>query len=557
MTPATAAQPLADRIRRASFALTLGVIGTVVAVMIGIALFEIPEDREEAHLAAIGVLGGTLAGDLDNQLTNLRELSRSPLVWTSLSDSAGRDADLKPFLAARTGTPGSLPAALVDYRGRAVAGSLPDRVPQAEIDRTVQGALGERQARARVLAEPGQALLLVAFPVIYPYTSDAIGALVSVIDLGALLERRAKGLAAGLGVEMRQADRLLLGLPGAAPGRWFLIRTSCSGRAGAEGGALGLRLYGLDNPWITPTLPAAGHHEHAGAGAGRAQLAPGRRARAAAGRTPRHPGLGELRGHLARAVGALYRDRIGDEIGLLSRTLRQALDAYEEINAQLDQRGGTHPAAGHQRGAVSRRHRRDRGKPSPSSYPEDRLVYCNRQYRDSFATAPEPPRRAPASRRSRWPAGGRTTRTAIPRRPRPGWRWRLAQHRTGSDQVLALGEGRWARDIERRTPTGYLVALRFDISELVRALQQAEAADIAKSRFLATMSHELRTPMSVLGMAQLLSLPGLQEGRRLEYAQTILQSGQALLTLLDDILDYSKIEAGRLELDLVPCLPRR
>ena len=103
MTPATAAQPLADRIRRASFALTLGVIGTVVAVMIGIALFEIPEDREEAHQAAIGVLGGTLAGDLDNQLSNLRELSRSPLVWTSLSDSAGRDASLKPFLAARAG----------------------------------------------------------------------------------------------------------------------------------------------------------------------------------------------------------------------------------------------------------------------------------------------------------------------------------------------------------------------------------------------------------------------------------------------------------------------
>jgi signal transduction histidine kinase len=190
--------------------------------------------------------------------------------------------------------------------------------------------------------------------------------------------------------------------------------------------------------------------------------------------------------------------------------------------------------------------------------PEDRLVYCNRQYRDAFATVSEPLEpgcRFEAIALARW---RQDNPGSDPAQAQAWLATRVAQHRAGSDQVLALGGGRWARDIERRTPGGYLVALRFDISELVRARQQAEAADIAKSRFLATMSHELRTPMNgVLGMAQLLALPGLQEGRRLEYAQTILQSGQALLTLLDDILDYSKIEAGRLELDLVPCLPRQ
>ena len=557
MTPATAAQPLADRIRRASFALTLGVIGAVVAVMIGIALFEIPDDREEAHQAAIGVLGGTLAGDLGNQLDNLRELSRSPLVWTSLSDSAGRDAYLKPFLAARTGTPGSLPTALVDYRGRAVAGNLPERVPQAEVDRTVQGALGERKARARVLTEPGQALLLVAFPVIYPYTSDAIGALVSVIDLGALLQRRAAGLASGLGVEMRQGDRVLLGLPGVAPGRWFPIDQALAFEPAPEGGALGLRLYGLENPWVTPMLLRLGIMSvlalALGALSWRMAGVLGQRL---AGRlnTLAQDCEAISRGQPVR----LTEDRIGDEIGLLSRTLRQALDAYEEINTELDQR----VAERTRQLATSEERFRAAIDAIEEAFaifdPEDRLVYCNRQYREAFATAAEPLEpgcRFEAIALARW---RQDHPTSDPAQADAWLAMRLAQYRRGSDQVLELGPGRWVRDIERRTPTGHLVALRFDISELVRARQQAEAADIAKSRFLATMSHELRTPMNgVLGMAQLLSLPGLQEGRRLEYAQTILHSGQALLTLLDDILDYSKIEAGRLELDLVPCLPRQ
>lgn len=91
-------------------------------------------------------------------------------------------------------------------------------------------------------------------------------------------------------------------------------------------------------------------------------------------------------------------------------------------------------------------------------------------------------------------------------------------------------------------------------SEMRTAIAQAEAADRAKSQFLANMSHEVRTPMAaVIGYAEMLLDPRLGADERARIVHSITRNGRHLLALINDVLDLSKIEAGRLEVEHVRC----
>ncbi|WP_395449535.1 response regulator [Aminobacter sp. UC22_36] len=95
-------------------------------------------------------------------------------------------------------------------------------------------------------------------------------------------------------------------------------------------------------------------------------------------------------------------------------------------------------------------------------------------------------------------------------------------------------------------------AIRRAFAESAESLSKAEAADRAKSEFLANMSHEIRTPMNgVLGMAELLARTDLTP-RQKTFTEVIVKSGNALLTIINDVLDFSKINAGQLTLDPAP-----
>lgn len=153
--------------------------------------------------------------------------------------------------------------------------------------------------------------------------------------------------------------------------------------------------------------------------------------------------------------------------------------------------------------------------------------------------------------------------------PPADWMARMLARWQGSDiapEVIRFRDGPWVKLLDRRARDGDMVSLALNITEtieheaeLLKARARAEAASEAKSAFLANMSHELRTPMNgVVGMAELLCDSALTDEQKL-YAETIRSSGEALLRIINDVLDYSRIEAARVVLrpepfDLEHCI---
>jgi signal transduction histidine kinase/DNA-binding response OmpR family regulator/HAMP domain-containing protein len=196
---------------------------------------------------------------------------------------------------------------------------------------------------------------------------------------------------------------------------------------------------------------------------------------------------------------------------------------------------------------------------------DDKLIVCNSRYRDLFASH--------ADVMEAGTSFETIVRTAIDRgsiedadgRPDAWLQERLERHRNPDEpHVQRRSDGRWVRVSERKTVSGGVVATYTDITELkqheaeladlVEKLQVArDAADQAnrtKSNFLANMSHELRTPLNaIIGYSEILQEDAVDKGDTapIDDLLKIESAGRHLLGLINNILDLSKIEAGKMD----------
>lgn len=176
--------------------------------------------------------------------------------------------------------------------------------------------------------------------------------------------------------------------------------------------------------------------------------------------------------------------------------------------------------------------------------PADRLVFCNEKYRALYGAIPGTVVPG-ASFESIVRQGLRRGAFAAAIGREDAWlAERLAQHRRSQGALVKpLADGRTLRILERRLPDGHLLGFHLDISDLVRATEAAEQANVAKTKFIGTISHELRTPLqSVIGFSELGAHFAHDQPQFQSMFSDILGGGRRMLGLVNALLDVARLE---------------
>ena len=551
---------LERQVRRAAFGLAMLVVVTLGTVAIMTAIYSMQGNLVASQNAALKILAGNIQTTLNRQIEAMHELSINPLVWTAISDTVGRESYLRPYLRnLNAASAGINNIALFDYRGRPISGETNSSdVVQGNLKSFIESILRSGKP-ALTVNQDGKVHAWLGFPIVYPYTEDVIGVLFGQIQLHQEFQSHVNTLQAGRGFSISTGEDEIFRSSDGQQQRHDTVSESISFKEFPDLYQFQVRSYAFQSIWqgivvqLSLLIIAAGSilvwivWRIAGILAARL--------------TNRLVNLASAVSGLRPSPAAIPVDGSGDEVDQLAATLKRTLSEYETLAGKLELQ-------------VEQRTRK--------------LAESEELYRQSFEVNT-------AVKLIIDPASGvivdantaalqfygysreqllSMAMTDIDCQPADqiGTAIELTQPEQHSSLLsqhrLANGEIREVEVYSGPASIGgrqLLHSIIHDVTErrraeteLINAKLAAEAANIAKSRFLATMSHEIRTPMNgILGMAQLLLSDAVSTDERKDYARIILNSGQTLLSLLNDILDLSKVESGKLELEQIAFQPNQ
>jgi diguanylate cyclase (GGDEF)-like protein/PAS domain S-box-containing protein len=331
---------LTNRIQQAAFALTMLVVLAIGGSSLAITLLQIPNEERHLHNDAVRIIGARMTSDLANEIAGVERLANSSLIWTALTDSFGRDAYLQPYLTGRDNIESGERILLLDYRARPVAGLAPDDVDASVLSAFAHDVLGGASPRFRI-ASNGHPTLLAGFPVIFPYTEEAIGVLVASIDLHVTFRTATVGIAEHHGIALLHQDgeieSELARVPAEPRDVRYPVRFPIQLSNHPQAELLSLSYYSTGRHWLGPVLTLVGVYLVLALVLG---IAVWLVARYIAARVTRRLNvLADACGEIAKGRrGEIPDDPSRDEIGVLSRTLRHAIEAYDRINLGLEER---------------------------------------------------------------------------------------------------------------------------------------------------------------------------------------------------------------------------
>lgn len=532
---------LAQRIER----LTMLLLMTFVLVLGSLSWMLISHQQDRAYQLLIDKELELQVGRVSTLLRTIhdafQQMARSSLISTALVDSAGKDAYLVPYLQGFRQLDGiPLELVFVDFEGKEIASSGKAGFTQAHLDWLRERIDDRSLASVAIVGSGEDAELLVAEMVYYSRTQTPEGALMYRLKINSL---------AGPQTVLHWAD------DGFRPGKgmfWHPLELP------DHFDSLGLRLVLRDGGLAQHRLDVQ-FFLYLGATLLTIAIAASVSRRIAWHLTRDLQHLSDFAANVVVSGTSPQRASPGQtqEVALLAQAINDMLDRLgmqhrrlqEESEAKFQNLVENIPGA-------SYRQSLDGGGSLDFDYLSRGIEDLTGYPAGDFLSLQSPRLYAelvhPQDRAIRQPLDGQPVHV---------WEYRI-QH--------ASGEVRWVSERNRvvNDPQGrpaHLEGVLFNITEakhaeqaLIEAVRTTQAANRAKSQFLATMSHELRTPMNgIVGMAELLTQSSLDDATRIMYAQIVFESSQSLLALLNDILDLSRIEAGKMVLNQLPLSPEK